>query len=1019
MNRVEKAIESGRCALAISGSLLRDPEVMLALSERAALSPMALAGPTVAPVIPVGPDGVAHAVAQPGGVVVVIEPQGADVPGLQQLGALLQRGRHRPDIVVVARQYNPFALGGALSGLQVDHEKGRGKAFIQGLPEPPEAVEVPGVAEAVAKVKKKGSEIPAPRFCFVGRDEEVESLAGMLGTGGPIVVSGPRGVGRHQLLEHALLKAELQRLPDVWLGWGTAFDALIARIAIVAAEAGNPALAELLKGEHTPAAAIEAAVAALSTEGLAGKVLVVHRLEFGLGRDSDFFRKGRLEMLLAALLTSPAAMPLVFVSTRQPRFHREGIADNLRRVEVGGIMGRFFHEIFEAHKAIEIPREKFGPISERVHGHPMAARTFAIATRIRQDGEAIVDEPKFMRMESLEDPNALRKQLSKRVERLPKPLRAVLALLCHLAEPVDGNMLADLRVNRKNRLELLSLGLLDMFGTMDDRRYRVHPLVRTHLSWREISDFDTCADLSEYYQAQARKADGAKKQSLEHQQNRFAIAGRRLRLRPRPELPDHDAWLESITGMLRARQPRLDLVEQRLNECLKQNPANADAWILRIELAAAQQAKIEAIEAILEEAIAKGAVPELFHQVASFCLSRRARNRAITVLERGIEVFPNESRLRTRLGAVMMRQGRRNEGIEHLTAAMNMDPMLPDAYGLLGMAKRDEGADAVAEAEQLLREAVRLAPGDPVQTSRLADLLIERARVDVDQQRALREEAAELLDEGVRGDRRAPEACLLLATLIREQGGDLERAAWLLKQTRKLTDRGHERSRRITVERALLDMVQGKLDQAEQTIRQRIDKDPTHAAAFAALGHVLEMREQYIPAYAEYQRAKERTSQNSLACRYYDLQLARVQKIIEDQAAGLLDAPSEASTPEPGEPSDRILRRATPEPGEAPPAAPAAAQSEVDALLAPPTSAPAATEPPNPFAAPVTAQPAAAQPAVAQPEAAQPAAAQPEAAQPEAAQPSAPEPAAAQPASREERDRGVPSPFDPAPPRQG
>ena len=91
MNRVEKAIEAGRCALAVSGSLLRDPEIMLALSERAALCPMALGGHPVAPVLPVGADGIAHVVTEPGGVLVLVEPEGADVAGLNQLGQLLQQ----------------------------------------------------------------------------------------------------------------------------------------------------------------------------------------------------------------------------------------------------------------------------------------------------------------------------------------------------------------------------------------------------------------------------------------------------------------------------------------------------------------------------------------------------------------------------------------------------------------------------------------------------------------------------------------------------------------------------------------------------------------------------------------------------------------------------------------------------------------------------------------------------------------------------------------------------------------
>lgn len=920
MNRVEKAIESGRCAIAVGGSLLRDPEVMLALTQRSTLTPMALAGPAVSPVVPVSNDGVARALAQPGGVVVLVEPEGADAQGLKQLGDIIQKARHRPDVIVVARSYNPFAFGAALAGLKIAHEKGRGKAFLQSLP----ASEAPaptaggeGAApEPAPKVPRKEGDVAAPRFCFVGRDEELEALTGLLGTGGPVVVSGPPGVGRTQLVEHAIRKAGLVRLPDVWLGWGSAADTLTARVAMIAYMAGNAALLDLIKGPHTAADVVRVAGEVLADPSLTGKVLVVHHLEYGLGRENDFFRRSRLELLLLAMLTNAAALPIVFVSTRQPRFHREGEGQALRRFEVGGVKGRFLHEIFEAHKALEFPRDKFGPINERIHGHPLAARTLAIATRVRQNGLEIVDDPKFMHADSLGDLVPLEKQLTKRIEKLPDPLRRVLARLAHLRIPVDGGMLAnELGVTRKDRLELLSLGLLDMVGTEEDRKYRVHPLVKLQLAWREVADFDVCDKLADLFASLARKAEGIEKLVLEQEQNRFAVAGRSLKLRTRLDVPDHDMWLESIAGMLRAKMPRLDLVEQRLNECLRQNPHNADAWLLKLELALhgdgrSGEDQAAAIEPLLDEAIEKAPVPELFQQVVSWMLSRRQRTRAIAVLEKGVALFPQESRLHTRLAAVMMRQGRRNEAIEHLKKAMEIDPMLPDSYGLLGMARRDEGLEALPEAEQLLREAVRLAPDDPVQIARLVDLLLERARTQVDVMTTLRTEAKAMLEEAIKGDRRAPEACLLYATLLREEGGDLERASWLLAQARKLTDRGHERSRRIGVERALIDLARGDVDAAESLLRQHIARDPSHARAFAALGHVLEAREQFIPAHAEYLRAKERSAQNGLEVLFYDQQLARVQGIIEAQASGLYvsSAPAEA-LPQPGPVSTRVLRR--------------------------------------------------------------------------------------------------------------
>jgi tetratricopeptide (TPR) repeat protein len=918
MSRVEKAIESGKCVVAVGAALLRDPEVMFALRARQGLQPMALSGPAVANLTQsVTADALAAAIAQPGGLVVLVEPEAADAAGVKAIGEILQRSRQKPELMVVARAYNPFVFGASLVGLRVNHEKNKGKPFLQGLPEvaaPAAAPAEEGAGEAKKAKPVAPGEIAAPKFCFVGRDEEVDALAGLLGAGGPIVVHGPSGVGRMQVVEHAVKKAGLQRLPDVWLGWGMGHDTLASRLAAIGREFGEDALHRTLSGAHTAAQVNAAALAVLNHAGMQGKVLVIRELEQGMGRDQDFFRRSHLELLLLAMLTGTASLPVVFVSTRVPTFHREGEAANLRRLEIGGVKGRFLHEIFEANKALDFPRDKFGPISERIHGHCFAAKTFAVATRIRQDGLAAVEDPKFFKMESVSDLGPCEKQIERRLEKLSEELRRILGRLAHLRIPVDGSTLSnELGVSRNARLELLSLGLLEICGTEEDRRYRVHPLVRLQLPWREVADFDVCARLADMYAALAKNATGLQKLAYEQEQSRFAVAGRAQKLRPRLDLPDHDMALEMVEGLIRSKQPRFDLAEQRIAEVLKQNPHNADAWLLKMELAlAAEDAKVEALDPIFQEALEKAPVPELFQQVVSWQLSRRQRAKAIAVLEQGVVAFPNESRLHTRLAAVLQRVGRRNEAIDHLKKAMEIDPMLPDSYGLLGLAKREEGLEAIGEAEALLREAVRLAPEDPTQIGRLADLLLDRARVEHEAAAGLRAEARELLEGAIKGDRRAPEACLLLASVVREEGGDPERAAWLLGQAKKLTDRGHERMRRIVVERALVDVAKNDLDGAELALRQHIGKDPAHGRAFAALGLVLEAREQFIPAHQEYLRAKERTAQNSLEGKYYDQLLLRVQAIIEAQAAGLWTRP-EPQEPkralQPAPPSSRVLRR--------------------------------------------------------------------------------------------------------------
>lgn len=934
MDQVFEAIEKGRAAIAISGSLLRDPEVMLALSNRASLSPMALAGPAVAPLLPVGEQGLARALAGEG-LLVLVEPEAADTPGLQDLQRILNRAPRKPRVIIVARKFNPFSFGTVLQGLDISHEKGRGKEFLQSLPEPPPAEELPEPPPLAPK--KATTEIPAPRFSFVGREEELATFGEMLSAGGPIVVSGPRGIGRSWLVEHAIAASGLKRLPDLTLGWGSGADTLAVRIAEVARQGGSDLLHDLLRKDHPPAEVARVAVEALqAAEGLADRVMVIRELQFGMGREQDFFRKSRLEMLLEALLTHEFPLRLVFVSTRQPVFHKEGQGSALRRLEVGGLKGRFLHEIFDAYKAPEFPREKFGPISEKIQGHPLAARVYAIDVRDRPDGLALVDDAKYLRLESLDTLEPVKKRLGRKLEKLEREQRAALSLLAHTLIPVDGAFIADLGISRKVRLELLAAGLLDMIGTEHDRRYHVHRIVRSLLSYREIADFDTYARLAEHFAQMSRRADDpVEKLALEQEANRCAVASRNVRLRIRVDYPDQDQWLESITGMMRGKTPRLDLAGQRLREAIKRDPFNSDAYILEVERLGRAREKNEAITALFDEAAEKAATPELFHQFVGWWLGRKAFNKAISVLEKGVELLPEEPRLRTRLAALLIRKGRRPEGIQHLEKAMELAPMLPDAYGLLGQARREEGD--IARAEELLREAVRLAPEDPVQTARLADLLLAVARVDHDRQRALQDEVREMLDAVIKSDRKAPDAYLLLATLAREQQGDVDRASWLLKRARKNSERGADRNDAIAVEEALIDMAQGRVQEAETALRKLTSRDPTNHRAFAALGHVLEAMELYVPAHAEYLRAKERAPKGSLDSQAYDLHIKRVQAVIEAQAAGLYESAEPPPAVSDDQPTDatgqqRVIRRPRAESeGEATPEAPADADAAPEA----------------------------------------------------------------------------------------
>lgn len=964
METVHSAVKAGRCVLAVGAHLLRDPAVMLNLRDREGAVPaVALSGPVVAPVQAIGADSLARATGQPGGVVVLVEPQDADWPGLESIVALLRASPHGPSVVVIGRPPQPLKFSMLFRGIPNTAEKGRGVAFIKKLPTPdPEAL--PEVS-APAATKSRGappSEVPVR--VFVGRDEELAELSALLGEGGPIVVSGPEGVGRNALVDAAVKQAGLERPIDVVLGRGAGFDTLAARLAELTDGAGSSKLAEVLADPaSSPLAITSAAIESLATAtSLEGTALVVQPLEAAAGREVDFFRKDALAYLVQQLLAARYPLRLIFIAENQPAAFDHEASQAVRRFRLAGIKGRFYHEIFEATHVSDAPRDKFGPVSERIHGHPLAVRLLALDVRDRPEGFDLLDQPKLMKVDDVSDTSAVRRKLRKRLDKLSKPLRQALAAAAHLRLPATSAELSELGISRKERLALISAGLLFDVGGEPARRYRVHPMVSSHLRYREAHDFDVYGKAGDLYKKLGSGSTGVDRIAYAQEANRCFYGSRRYRDAISFRFPDRDPEIEAMTGMIRSKNPNYELARERLSIMLRDSPACAAAHLLKLELMSRLNAPREAVDEAAEKAMTLAPVPELFHDYATTLLGRRMRPQAIAVLERGLSILPNEVRFKTRLASLLLREGRRPEALDLLKQAMEEAPMLPDAYGLLGMARYDEGERAIDDAEALLREAVRLAPNDPVQVPRLVHVLLARARV-TDEATAdkLRGEARELLAEMARDERKSPEGYLMLARLETEVG-NLDRADWLLGQARKRTDRRHERNTRIRVEEAFVALKRGDLDKAERDVRALAAKDPSNHRVFVALSQVLEARSQLIPAHAELLRAAERVAPTTLEGKWVASELARLQQAIADQmasmAAGLpisadQGAP-EQDSPAPPEllagPRTTVRRRpaaaTAPDEGESPAPEPAPAQES-----APPAPEPAPAQesaPPTP-----------------------------------------------------------------------
>ena len=893
MNRVEAAIQEGRCVLAVGGSALRTPAVLAELNRRAALPIVCLGGQAAGPATPVDAGKLGAALEHPGGVVVLVEPDPAsDGRGLGALEALVRGAAHKPRLVIASRSFNPFGLPMGLRMLKYDHEKKRAADFLGLLPVPagPPVAAAPVVASAPAVPagkKKDGARAPMPEL--VGREEELAALGALLAEdGGAIVVTGPSGVGRSWLVDAALQATDLVRLPDVALLRGVGADTLLAQLAVAAQAGGDARLHEALTGTERPAplGLAELAAEVLSGEAFSGKVIVFSRLEQLLDRRDDSFRNdGRLELILRALLTSTPSGRLIFISERAPAFYREGEAHGLRQLAVGGIKGRELHGLFEQYSAPEFPRDRFGPISDRTHGHPIAARCFAIAARQEEDVEELIEQPRFLKAGSLDDLAPLKRHLKKKVESLDDATRALLGALSTAEIPVGGEVLRALGVKRATRIQLLADGLLEQTPVLGDgRRYSVHPLVREHLTFREVKDFEVmetvARQLHDACKAMKKDGDLPGSISLALAGNRLLVGARRGRSRLRLPYPDGDAALDDLRAMVRRRKnPRHDLARQRLNEAMKREAHNTELLILNAELAIAEKSGAEAISAAFAKAAEAAPTPEVFHAEANWHGSQR-RGKAAAALERGIEVFPADARMRRRLAGFYIAQNRLDDAAEILKLAQELEPMMPDTYGMLGEIYTLLGPDSWDDAVACIEEALRLSPEHPVHLCRKARLLRRKAAADTDGGASLLEEAESLAATALGFDKADTRVQVLLATLILDRGGDAEKARWLLQQALK-----QKETPEALLQRARVLVVQGHLDEGERVLDKAIKKAPSAFEAFEVKGELELGRGNVFGALDAYKAARERSPKGAPERGRHERRMAELGAMIESGVA--------------------------------------------------------------------------------------------------------------------------------------
>ncbi|MBL8614968.1 MAG: tetratricopeptide repeat protein [Deltaproteobacteria bacterium] len=951
MNRVENAISQGRCVLAVGGRALQSPEVQAELRRRT-LSPIALGGEVINPAVALSADALAPALDREGGVLVLIEPEGAvDGRALGELEKLIAGSKHKPRLVVAAKAFNPFGLPMALRTLKFEQEKARAVDFIASLPvdapaptiviqapapagkggrrgEPKvvegklldgklldgkrvvlgQAAEAPkGEGKLSKDEQRKAEAARAPRPVLIGREDELAAFAALLAApGSPLIVSGPQGAGRRWLVESALAAAGKKRLPDFVFGHGAGVDALLARFAVLTKElAGDDRLSAAITAAERPAPAELAAlvVEALSAPALADFVMVLSPLDALLDRrDGSFYRNGRLEMVLKALLLAAPALQLVFITDLAPTFYREGEATHQRLLALDGVRGKELHALFEAWHAPEFARSHFGPISERTHGHPLASRAFALAVRSTPEGvEKVLESPKLLKAAALNDLEPLRRNLKRAVEKLDDEARTALLAAALPRIPVDAADLQVLGLGRTQRLDLLSRGLLEQTPGEGDRQFYVHSLVREQLPRIDVEDFDRMEALALHWQAKAKelKGKGEVLNSLRFAQesNRLFVLARRARGRLRLPFPDADAMVDELRGMVRRkREPRHDIARQRLNEVLGSERGNTELLLLEAELRVAENAPAEAIIEAFGAAAALP-TPEVFHTEATWHLDRGSRAKAAGALHRGIALFPADARLRRRLAGVEMGLGRLAEAVETLKAAQALEPMMPDTYGMLGEAYARLGEEHWEAADQNIEEALRLAPESAQHLARRAELLRLRALVRPDEREDLLSRAEALLRQALTIEAGHGRIQVLLAGVLLDRDGDLEQIAWLLKEAVRPASGGKRKeSPESAIQRARLLGRKRQFEEAERLIAKVIKSDHHNHAALAAHAELLAAQGSVAGAHAAWALALERAPAYAPERALYERERAALQLML-DAGITQIDPPEGVAAP--------------------------------------------------------------------------------------------------------------------------
>ncbi len=208
---------------------------------------------------------------------------------------------------------------------------------------------------------------------------------------------------------------------------------------------------------------------------------------------------------------------------------------------------------------------------------------------------------------------------------------------------------------------------------------------------------------------------------------------------------EDDAEAEYLLGFLLTGTYRFEEAEQHLRRAVTARPQEHH-WLMVLAKSQLEQGKNVAAGDVLQQAITLDPQPAYYHAHAMTALNTADLAAAEASLRAGVALNAEHNDALSRLGGLLIDQGRNEEGIGFLERARTVNPQNLDTLYRLGSAYRHAGR--LGEAEELLYAIVDRVPGHVGALHNLSRVLIqsgnrEAASAVLDQFRAM----SELRDE--------------------------------------------------------------------------------------------------------------------------------------------------------------------------------------------------------------------------------------------------------------------------------